>query len=138
MGVIAGSWSFGDARTFGRGAPDLPTIGRDLEAATGLEVEVSHKLRIPRLREQLFDWAFDGATVHVHSFIPAHPYVWENLDRVMQAAGGDRQMDGHLWQPTPGHARLRRPFRGLSATDRAILGLPTILGLRPLDGLLDR
>jgi hypothetical protein len=47
-------------------------------------------LRFPTIGQELFGWVFDDRTVTVHGFISQHPYLWENLDAVMTAAGGRR------------------------------------------------
>ena len=64
----------------------IAAIGRRLHAATGLRVELhavigwrvelqheDHTLRIPTLREELFDWVFNDGASTVHGFIPEHP-----------------------------------------------------------------
>jgi hypothetical protein len=73
----------------------------------------------------------------VYGYVPAHPYVWENLDAVMTSFGGERDDDaGHKWQPNPAHARLRTKWSALPPRDRFILAMPSIIGARPFDGLL--
>jgi hypothetical protein len=166
VGVVVGIWYFGEAPR------DLPgdelsaiaTIGRRLEAATGLRVD--QDLCIPAIREALFGWAFydrgvpvkewrmtveeweesmgfdwgaDDHAVEVLSFIPAHPYLWENLDAVMTAAGGrNSPAHGFAWRPNPAHARLRTRWENLSRRDRFLLAMPTSLVGRPFDRLLLR
>jgi hypothetical protein len=176
VGVIVGTWHFGETQG------DLPgdelsaiaTIGRWLQAATGLRVELhsviglysdlreSHTLRIPTIRQQLFDWGFydrtarieesaatleeweemfdwgaENRAVTVHGFIPEHPYLWENLDAVMTAAGGRRGTLASIgWQPNPAGARLRTRWDSLSPRDRFVLAMPSLLGARPFDRLL--
>jgi len=141
VGVIVGTWHFGEAPGDlpGDESSAIATIARRLEAATGLRVENQQEyraLRIPPLRDELFGWAFIDHTVTVHSFIPAHPYLWENLDAVMTAAGGRRDTEAHLWQPNPAHARLRTRWDTLSPHDRFLLRMPSLLGGRPFDRLL--
>jgi hypothetical protein len=132
MGVIVATWSFADC------APDLAKVWRGLTTVTGLTIEQdsADSLRIPELRESLFDWVFTGPNVTVHGFVPAHPYVWENLDAVMTAAGGKLVHADHLWRPNAAHARLRKPWRELSGRDRALLRLPSLAGWRPFDRYL--
>jgi hypothetical protein len=134
VGIIVGTWHFGETQS------DLPG------AATGLRVEQREDgtLRIPKLGrltflvagEELFDWAFNDHTVSVHAGIPAHPYLWENLDAVMRAAGRRRDTDVCVWQPNPAHARLRTRWDTLSPRDRFLLAMPSLWGGRPFDRLL--
>jgi hypothetical protein len=140
VGVISGTWHFGETSDLpGDELSALATIGRRLEAATGLRVEQRDEgctLRIPTLREELFDWAFDDRTVSVRGFIPEHPYLWENLDAVMTAAGGRRDTAELGWRPNPAHARLRMRWEALPTRDRFLLAMPSLLGTRPFDRLL--
>jgi hypothetical protein len=135
VGIIVGIWHFGETQG------DLPddessaiaAIAVRLQAATGLRVE-QHKdgtLGIPKLGtgEELFGWVFNDQTVTVHSGIPAHPYLWENLDAVMTAAGGRRDSDAHHWQPNPAHVRLRTRWDTLSLRDRFLLAMPSFWGM---------
>ncbi len=143
MGLIVGSWYFGETQGDlpGDDSSAIATIARRLQAATGLRVEQRHEdrtLRIPTLGEELFDWVFNDRTVTVHGFMPEHPYLWENLDVVMTAAGGRRDTAGHVWQPNPAHARLRTRWDTLSPRDRFLLAMPSLLGARPFDRLLSR
>jgi hypothetical protein len=164
MGVIVGTWHFDKARgDLPDGALSaIAAMGRRLQTATGLRVELQpggRTLRIPTLREELFSWGFydRGVSVEdltaqeleelfdwaagdhaatVHSFIPAHPYLWENLDAVMTAAGGRRANLAVGWQPNPAHARLRTRWDNLSPRDRFLLAMPSLWAARPLDRLL--
>lgn len=134
MGLVVGAWLVGH--------PDsirLAGVAERLRVATGLEIETQpteDALRIPALREELFDWTLASGAVTVHGFAPAHPYLWENLDAVMSEAGGHRSAAGHLWQPNPSHARLRARWSTLSSSDRFVLSMRSIFGARPLDRLL--
>ena len=150
MGVISGTWHFDETQG---GLPGdqlsaVATIGRRLEAATGLRVELirwgveerleDHTLRIPALREELLHWVFNDRTITVHGFIPEHPYLWENLDAVMMAAGGRRDTTVLGWRPNPAHARLRVRWDTLPSHDRFLLRMPSLLGMRPFDRLLSQ
>jgi hypothetical protein len=151
VGVISGTWHFGEAQCAlpGDALSATAAIGRRLQAATGLRVELhtvigwrveqryeDHTLRIPTLREELFDWVFNDGTVTVHGFIPEHPYLWENLDAVMAATGGRLDAAVHGWRPNPAHARLRTLWDNLSLRDRFLLAMPSLMGTRPFDRLL--
>jgi hypothetical protein len=147
MGIIVGTWHFGETQGDlpGDRSSAVAAIAVRLQAATGLRVEQREDgtLRIPTGRltfltpgEELFDWAFNDHTVTVHSGIPAHPYLWENLDAVMMAAGGRRDSDVCVWQPNPTHARLRTCWDTLSPRDRFLLAIPSLWGVRPFDRLL--
>jgi hypothetical protein len=153
VGLIVGGWHFGETQGAGPGdeLATIAAIGRRLQAAMGLRVELQvvigwrveerredHTLRIPTLREELFDWMFNDRTVTVHGFIPGHPYLWENLDAVMTAAGGSIDTAACVWQPNPAHARLRTRWDTLSPRDRFLLAMPSLLGARPFDRLLSQ
>lgn len=151
MGVISGTWHFSETQgaLAGDALSAIASIGRRLQAATGLRVDLQtvmgwhveprhedHILRIPTLREELFDWAFNDRTVTVYGFMPEHPYLWENLDAIMTAAGGRRDSAVYGWKPNPAHARLRTRWDTLSPRDRFLLTMPSLLGARPFDRLL--
>ena len=143
VGVTVGTWHFDE--TPGDLPGDEPSaiaaIAHRLEAETGLRVEQQHEgrtLRIPTLGEALFDWAFSDRTISVLGFLPEHPYLWENLDVVMAAAGGRRDAAAHVWQPNPAHARLRTRWDDLSPRDRFLLRMPSLLAARPFDRLLSQ
>jgi hypothetical protein len=134
MGLTFGCW-----RLTGSGPLELAVIERGLRLATGLSVEPPGRgagLRFPLLRQDLFDWGLDDAGVSVFGFAPPHPYVWENLDAVITALGGQPTDDATAWRPSPGHAGLRTRWSALSRRDRWLLALPSILGARPLDRFL--
>jgi hypothetical protein len=89
--------------------------------------------------EASFDWGADDRAVTVHSFVPEHPCLWENLDAVMTAVGGRcGTFGGAGWQPNPSRARLRMRWDALSPCDRLLLALPPLLACRPFDRLLSQ
>jgi hypothetical protein len=111
-----------------------------LRAQTGLAITVRPAgdacIDVPLLRESLFDWTFEPHAVAVFSFVPAHPYLWENLDAAMLQLGGRNVLQPPHWQPDPRHASLRKPWTELGALQRWTLRLPTVAASRPLDRLL--
>ena len=143
MGIVVGSWHF-DAAQPGLPGDELSAIaalGSRLQAATGLRVELrdaGRTLRIPTLREELFDFDLKGGTVTLHGFAPVHPYLWENLDGVMTAAGGRRDTADHVWKSDPDRVGLRVRWDTLSSRDRFVLAMPSLLGARPFDPWLSR
>jgi hypothetical protein len=148
VGIVVGTWHFGETQGDLRGdeASVVAAIAGRLQAATGLRVKQHEDgtLGVPTLGrltfltpgEELFGWAFKDRTVTVYSSIPAHPYLWENLDAVMTAEGNRRDTDVCVWQPNPAHARLRTRWDTLSPRDRFLLAMPSLWGVRPLDRLL--
>ena len=135
MGLVVGDWVFPTGE-----APDLRTIATGLRASTGLVVAESTgaptTLSIPKVRERLFDWRIEHGRVAVHGFGPAHPYIWENLDAVLRAMGGDVSDTLTAWRPNPDLAELRRPWLSLTRRQRTLLKIPTMGALRPLDRFL--
>jgi hypothetical protein len=138
MGIITGTWLFpsyfhpkGEQITSG-------TIAQRLHEATGLRIELQADggLRFPLLREKLFDWEFGERSITVYGYVPAHPYLWENLDAVMILLGGARDHAIYKWKPNPSHTRLRTRWNTLRPRDRFILMTPSIVGTRPFDGML--
>jgi hypothetical protein len=138
VGVVRGRWAFA-----GRAAPpSSATIATELATATGLAVvnhdareERDERIDVATINEALFDMERDtaAATLTLSSFIPAHPYLWENLDRVLTGLGGCIDSGGSLWRPSPRLRDLRRPWDSLTPRQRFLLRVPTIGGSRWLD-----
>lgn len=72
----------------------------------------------------------------LHGYIPAHPYLWENLDRVMTALDGLCGAEPISWQPRAEDAILRRRWNALSRRDRWLLRRASLLASRPWDRFL--
>lgn len=111
----------------------LEAVAEALREATGLEVDHENgRLRFPELGLEFWGYLVEGESCEVLSPIPAHPYPWENLDRVMTALGGERDDDPIMWRPSPMDAALRMRSDALPSRDRRLLKLPPILPSRRL------
>lgn len=135
MALVVGDWVFSTGET-----PDLQSICGDLVARTQLSVSAegegaSAVLSVPKLGERLFDWRIGDGRLTVHAFGPPHPYLWENLDAVLVALGGQVGGNPVAWRPDPADAALRRPWPSLTRRQRTLLRIPTIGAWRPLDRL---
>lgn len=139
MGVILGEWVFPD-----RGAPALEAVIDGLKARTGLEIDCVHgddgvlaRTEIPLIKERLFGWDPQPDRISVHSFIPAHPYLWAQLNTVMTDLGGRIGDSPAAWRPDTSSPAFTRPWAELSGRQRLVLRLPTIGAWRPLDFLAE-
>jgi hypothetical protein len=139
VAVVRGRWVFA-----GNSTPPLSaTIATELSRITGLRVvnrdsanQRDEWIDVGTIDESLFDLERDAATLALSSFVPAHPYLWENLDRVLSGLGGCVQSGAGLWQPTPTFERLRGPWDTLTSRQRVLLRFPTIGAARWLDRFL--
>jgi hypothetical protein len=136
MGLVGGKWSF--AR--GLGPPSTATIAAALARATGLRVTCrdankpcDERIDVATIDESLFDIERDADSLLLHSFIPAHPYLWENVDRVLEELGGRVELRDVYWRPQERFTHLRRPWPELSRRQQLLLQLPTIGAWRWLD-----
>lgn len=128
MGVVCGKWNFADGEP-----PGAEVVAEALRAATGLAVNVDEgRLRFPELGLEFWGYMVEGGSCEVLSPIPAHPYTWENLDRVMTALGGVRDDDPIMWRPSSQDAALRVRWDELPSRDQRLLKLPPILPSRRL------
>ncbi len=140
MGVIYGEWVFpnGDA-------PSPDAVVDALGEQTGLVIERRReddgslaRADLPMIKESLFGWDRQSDRISVHSFIPAHPYLWAQLNTVMTDLGGRISDAPHAWRPESPGDSLNRRWSELSKRQRFILRLPTIGAWRPLDFLAER
>ena len=136
MALVVGEWVFATGE-----APDLRSVCDGLIARTELVIRTegegsSAVLSIPKLGERLFDWRARDDCLTVHAFGPPHPYLWENLDAVLAALGGQVGDNLVAWRPAPADAGLRRPWPSLSRRQRTFLRIPTIGVSRPFDELV--
>ena len=136
MGLVIGKWQFENR---GR-VPSTEALASALADATKLQV--AHQLEggtrheridVPILGASLFDIERAEGELTFHSYIPAHPYLWENLDRVLVALGGQRRSDETCWRPDDRFRHLRMPWDELSAKQKWLLRLPAIGASRLLD-----
>lgn len=138
MGLVVGKWQFENREQ----VPSAEALANALAEATKLHVthQLEHgareRIEIPLLRESLFDIERAEGEMTFYSHIPAHPYLWENLDRVLVALGGQRRLDATCWRPDDRFRQVRRPWDELSARQRWLLRLPTFGASRFLDRLV--
>jgi hypothetical protein len=141
MGLVYGEWAFRAGAV-----PSADAVAGALAKATGLEVRLEADdppggqiaMHVPHLGQRLIKWRFDNERLAVHGFVPAHPYLWENLDAVLAGFGGRPGPAEHGWRPEARMAGLRRPWAELGPAERMLLRLPGIGPWRPLDGLVAR
>lgn len=123
MGIVVGNWHFPDGLP-----PNFRTIADALHEATGLEARLTHdglRLELLPLHVGVFEPHTEDHLFSVRGFLPPHPYLWENLDRVLNGFGGICQTDDLIhWQPNPADAALRTEWKNLSPRDRRLLRLP--------------
>jgi len=136
MGLVVGRWQFENREQ----VPSTEALATALAAATRLHVtfQLEHdarhdRIEIPLLGESLFDIESAEGEMTFYSHIPAHPYLWENLDRVLVALGGQRRSDATCWRPDDRFRQVRRPWDELSAPQRWLLRFPTVGASRLLD-----
>lgn len=133
MGVIRGEWLFAKSTP-----PSIDAIVTRLQKQTGLLIECNRhtlSVAIPLLKESLFDWEYHPDRLVVHGFIPAHPYLWTQLNNVIINLGATASSDPIAWKPLPDSALLSRPWSSLSPTQRFIFRLPALGPWRPFDFL---
>ena len=136
MGLVIGKWQFADRDA----VPSTEALATALAEATKLHVThqlddgAGHeRIEIPLLGESLFDIERAEGEMTFYSHIPAHPYLWENLDRVLVALGAQRRPDATRWRPDARFRQVRRASDELSAPQRWLLRLPTVGASRLLD-----
>ena len=140
MGVIHGEWTFDPSA-----APSPESVVKALRDRSGLAISCAYgddgslgRVEIPQIRESLFGWTHAPGRLSVRSFIPAHPYLWTQLNAVMTEMGGRISETPYAWKPEPGDSLLDRPWQELSSRQRFVLGMPTIGAWRPFDFLAQR
>ncbi len=125
MGLATATWRFATCPP-----PDLDAVGVALAEATGLEVtrdRDGRSLALPTIRQVVMGWEYTPDRLTLHGFLPPHPYLWAQLDAVLERLGGVR-IDGDRGDP-----RLRLRWDALSRRDQWLLRLSPIGAFRPLD-----
>lgn len=140
MGSIRGEWVFSDGM-----APSLESVIEAMSAQMGLEVTATRdddgnlvRADVPVINEILFAWDRQPDRILVFSLLPGHPYLWAQLNAVMEGAGGRLSDRVSAWRRELDTSALERPWAKLSGRQRFILRLPTIGPWRPLDFLAQR
>lgn len=140
MGVIHGEWTFDTLD-----APSPENVVEALRDRSGLEISCTYgddgslgRVDMPQIRESLFGWTHAPDRLSVRSFIPAHPYLWTQLQAVMTELGGRISETTYAWRPETHDSRLDRPWLELSRRQRFVLAMPTIGAWRPFDFLAQR
>ncbi len=122
MGIITGKWLLPSSSLPRAERVTSHWVANQLRHATGLQVEERDGVvSVPLLKEKLFDWVIGDEAVAVDGYAPAHPYLWENLDRIMIHAGCTCSEEAWRWRSSPTHSDLRKPWNELSARDRFLL-----------------
>ena len=136
MGLVVGKWLFENSDR----VPPTEALAAALANATGLQVthqvdggEPHARIEVPLLGEALFDIERAGDEITFYSHIPAHPCLWENLDRVLSALGGRRVPDATCWRPDGRFRHVRKAWGELSAAQQWLLRFPTVGATRFLD-----
>ena len=140
MGVIHGEWVFPNGEV-----PSPDAVADALADRTGLVIERMRdddgslaRVDLPMIKESLFGWDRRSDRLSLHSFIPAHPYLWSQLNSVMTALGGRISDAPHAWRPESRGDGFNRRWSELSKRQQFILRLPTIGAWRPLDFMAER
>jgi hypothetical protein len=134
--MVVGNWDFQH-----RTPPDFGAIASGLREATGLEVRFTQggaRLELLPLHVGIYEPYIQECLSSIRGFEPPHPYLWENLDRVLTGFGGVCQTDDPIyWQPKPEDATLRTRWENLPGWDRRLLSLPPFgISMRWLDRFL--
>lgn len=124
--------------------PSPDSVIEALSARTGLAIKGTHdddgilvRADVPVINEILFAWDFQPDRIRVFSLLPGHPYVWTQLNAVMEDAGGQLSDNVSPWRPDAEKLDLGRPWAELTGRQRFILRIPTIGLWRPLDFLAE-
>ena len=136
MGVVGAKWSFA-----GNSAPPaIATLAGELAKVTGLNVtwrdaseQFTARIDVATIDQSLLLIDREADSLMLHGFVPAHPYLWENVDRVLTQLGGVREVGEIFWQPEERFHHLRRAWAELSRRQQFLLSLPTVGAWRWLD-----
>ena len=140
MGVIYGEWRFPVDE-----APSLDTLIETLRRRSGLRVNCTYdddgtllQADLPLIRESLILLYREPSQITLHSFIPAHPYLWAQVHAAMTELGGQIDEKAQAWRPRTDNPVLERHWSELTWQQRFLLRIPTVGAWRPFDSLLDR
>ena len=140
MGIIYGEWCFPTDET-----PALDAVIDALRRRSGLAVNCTYDddgtllcADLPLIRESLILWNRESGRITLHSFIPAHPFLWVQVNAAMTELGGHIGEQAHAWRPETDNPVLERHWSELTWRQRFLLRIPTVGAWRPLDSLLDR
>jgi hypothetical protein len=119
--------------------PEVKVIADTLATAMDIEVlcidseEGSPFIDIPVIGESLCDVEYSESDITIYTHMPAHPYLWENLDRTMSELGGNLVAGETYWRPRQRFHHLRMPWPQLTILQKFILKMPALGASRVLD-----
>jgi hypothetical protein len=64
--------------------------------------------------------------ITIYGYMPAHPYLWENLDCVLSNVGGKCVRGEIYWQPQVQFHHLRKPWPTLTPLQKFFLKMPPL------------
>lgn len=135
MGLVVGKWHFEP----GLPMPKVEAIADTLALVMGIDVlcidseEETRYIDIPVIGESLFDVEYGENDITLYTHMPAHPYLWENLDCAMSELGGKLVAGETYWQPQQRFNHLRRSWSQLSILQKLLLKMPAFGASRMLD-----
>jgi hypothetical protein len=135
LGLVIGKWCFEP----GFPMPKVKAMAYTLSMLMGIDVlcidpgDKTQYIDIPMIGQSLCDVEYSESDITIYTHIPAHPYLWENLDCAMSELGGRLVAGETYWQPQQRFHHLRRPWSQLSILQQLLLKIPAIGASRVLD-----
>lgn len=135
MGLVVGKWHFEP----GLPMPKVEAIADTLAILMGIDVlcidseEETRYIDIPVIGESLCDVEYSESDIAIYTHMPAHPYLWENLDCAMSELGGKLVAGETYWQPQKRFHHLRRSWPQLSILQKLLLKVPALGASRVFD-----